>query len=111
MSSERAPLEPKEAVEFIRSRDGKVFSPAGCDECSGTGYRGRLAIHEILIPDENFRKVLARTPDTASVQAAALAAGMRTMFESGLELASRGLTSVEEVCVSSRSPGERMNSP
>jgi len=55
--------------------------------------------------------VLARTPDTASVQAAALAAGMKTMFESGLELASRGLTSVEEVCVSSRSPGERMNSP
>ncbi len=90
-------LMPKEAIEFIRSREAKVYSPTGCDECSG-GYRGRLAIHEILIPDENFRKTLARTPDAASVRKAALDAGMRTMFETGLELAAKGITSVEEVC-------------
>ncbi|MHC4502556.1 MAG: ATPase, T2SS/T4P/T4SS family [Planctomycetota bacterium] len=88
---------PKEAVEFIRSRDGKVFAPAGCDECSGTGYRGRLAIHEILIPDENFRKALARSPNVPSVKSAALHAGMKTMFESGMELVLKGFTSIDEV--------------
>jgi len=69
----------------------------GCDRCLGTGYRGRTGIHELLQLDESIRALVMEHADAGVITARARESGMRTMFDDGLEKASHGLTSVEEV--------------
>jgi general secretion pathway protein E len=89
---------PPEAAEFLSARkDATFYGPEGCDACLHTGYRGRTAIHEILIPDDAVRKALSDAGDEASIRRAAIAAGMRPLLIAGLEKAARGITSVQEV--------------
>jgi len=90
---------PPSAVEFILKRpDTTFYAPIGCEACQGTGYRGRTAIHEVLVPHDRVREAVAASADLASIRNAALAAGMRPMLINGLEKAARGITSVQEVC-------------
>jgi len=97
---------PPEAVAFVREHGRTTFyGPKGCDTCHGTGYRGRIAIHEILVPDEGFRQSVSGSADLTGLRQAAVAAGMRPMITCGLEKAARGITSIEEVCrVAPRGP-------
>jgi len=89
---------PGQAVKFIRGRKGaKVYAPKGCKECR-CGYKGRIAIQEILVVDDRLRKAISASADPASLRAAAIAGGMKTMFDKGLAAAARGVTSIEEVC-------------
>ena len=88
---------PPEAGEFIRSLGKETFyGPAGCGAC-GAGYRGRTAIHEILVMDDRVRRAVADGADFAALREAARESGMKTMLADGLEKAARGITSVEEV--------------
>jgi type II secretory ATPase GspE/PulE/Tfp pilus assembly ATPase PilB-like protein len=88
---------PREAVEYLRGmEDATLFSPVGCEECSG-GYKGRVAIQEFLVPDDGFRRALSSGADRAGLREAALASGMASFLQRGLGLAARGVTSVEEV--------------
>jgi CheY-like chemotaxis protein len=70
---------------------------AGCNECGGTGYRGRLGVFEVLPVTANMRAVLMSTPNEGAVAAAALAEGMQTLRASAIGKASAGLTTYEEV--------------
>jgi len=89
---------PPRAVEFVKSRgDATFYEPAGCDRCHGQGYRGRTAIHEILIMDDRIRQAIADSKDVPAVRDAAIQSGMKTMLESGLEKAARGITSIQEI--------------
>lgn len=70
----------------------------GCSHCSGTGYRGRLAIHEVLVPDQPFREaVLNRASSAALRELARTRPEFLTMQEDGVLKALRGLTSLSEV--------------
>ena len=94
---------PPRAVEFVRGLKGATFFVPGpergdCEHCHGTGFRGRTAIHEILVPDDRVRKAVAASADLATIRNAALAAGMKPMVRSGLGEAAAGVTSVQEVC-------------
>ena len=87
-----------EAVEFVSSRQEANFcQPVGCDECRSTGYRGRTAVHEILIMDDSIRQAIADGADMAAVRRTAIESGMKTMLQSGLGKAAKGITSIEEV--------------
>jgi len=89
---------PPEAADMVRERrDATFYAPAGCAACNGTGYRGRTTIHEILIPDDRVKDVVASDGNLAAIREAALAAGMRTMLACGVEKAARGITSLQEV--------------
>jgi len=89
---------PPAAVEFIQQTPDATFHAAqGCDECKGTGYRGRTAIHEILVLDDAVRQAVAAGGDGPAIRNAALASGMKPMLVSGLEKAARGITSLREV--------------
>jgi type II secretory ATPase GspE/PulE/Tfp pilus assembly ATPase PilB-like protein len=90
---------PTAAAEFLdRAVDTTFYAPAGCPECSGTGFKGRVGTFEILVPDDAFRAAVRSDPDLTDLQSAVRASGMRPMLESGLALAATGATSVEEVC-------------
>jgi type II secretory ATPase GspE/PulE/Tfp pilus assembly ATPase PilB-like protein len=69
----------------------------GCAECRQTGYRGRIALFELLEVDDGMRELIARPAGTSELRAAAVEGGMVTMLRDGVEKAMRGITTVEEV--------------
>ncbi len=79
-----------------------LWHAAGCPQCRGTGYRGRLAIAEFLEPDAAIERLVFSHADHSEIERAAVAAGMKTMFDAGLEAALEGITTVEEMVRSIR---------
>ncbi|HHH30277.1 MAG TPA: type II secretion system protein GspE [Polyangiaceae bacterium] len=73
------------------------YRAMGCDECSQTGYKGRIAISEMLVIDEAVRRDILNLVDAATVSKTAIAGGMRTLREDGARLVLSGKTSLEEV--------------
>ena len=77
---------------------GKIRAAVGCPSCKGTGYRGRTAIHEILIADDQIRRmILGGAGKEEMGEYARKAQGMRTLKERGADLVEEGITTVEEL--------------
>jgi general secretion pathway protein E len=77
---------------------GRTFHHAGgCAACGGAGYRGRLAVVELLSLGEDVGRLVLGCADAREIQRAAVERGMRTMTADGLGKAMAGLTTVEEV--------------
>jgi general secretion pathway protein E len=74
-----------------------IWRGAGCGECRGTGYRGRLGIFELLVMDDAIRQEVLERRGAGGLRALAVAAGMRTLREDGLRLVLAGRTTPEEV--------------
>ena len=69
----------------------------GCDECLGTGYKGRTGIYELLNVDENMRQLIVTNPTAGAVKRAALKQGMITLRDDGAAKVMQGITTMEEV--------------
>jgi len=80
-----------------RYRDFTFFEGAGCIECNGTGYRGRLAIAELLNLSDNIRELILDRRSAAEIKRAAKAEGMRFLRESALQKVFAGETSLRDV--------------
>ncbi len=97
------PVEPGEAERAVLARFGLEQAPAacrvgaGCPECNGTGYRGRLAIFEFFVVNETLERRIHEQADLGSLRSAARQAGMRTLREDGLRKVLRGFTTFAEV--------------
>jgi type IV pilus assembly protein PilB len=77
---------------------GKRFAHGkGCQTCNFTGYRGRMAITEILDVDDRLREMILDGASTSALQEAAVEAGLVTLRENGLQAVFDGLTTAEEV--------------
>ena len=74
-----------------------LYRPVGCEQCNGTGYRGRLVISEVLLMTDPIRKLVLGHATATEIQKAATAEGMATMYEDGLRKSLDGRTTVEEV--------------
>jgi general secretion pathway protein E len=81
-----------EQVEHWRFRTGK-----GCGQCRGTGYRGRKAIAETLILNDEMRELISTRQPVRAVKEAARKLGTRSLREAALDLVARGETTLEEV--------------
>jgi len=75
----------------------ETFKPGGCPRCSDTGYRGRLALHEIMLVSEEIERMTVDRSTTDEITKMAVAQGMRPLRQDGLLKARRGLTSLEEI--------------
>jgi general secretion pathway protein E len=95
---ERLGLERLAAIEDIT-----LYHPKGCPACRGTGFRGRRAIAELLVPNRAIDRLIFEGADDAAIEQAAVADGMRAIFDSGLLAVIEGDTTVEEVVRSIRS--------
>ncbi|WP_229743754.1 GspE/PulE family protein [Aliidongia dinghuensis] len=82
-----------------------LHHPVGCPHCRDTGYRGRQAIAELLIPNDEIERLIFARADHAAIERAAIAGGMTSMFDAGLDAALAGITTVEEVVRSIRAEG------
>jgi len=80
-----------------------VYEAKGCEKCLGTGYKGRLAIHESLYFTKEIREVIVRSGievDEEKIRKQARKDGTLNLREAGLEKVKLGLTSIEEVIAS-----------
>lgn len=79
------------------SRPLTLYRPVGCGECRGTGYRGRRAIAEFLRPTPEIGRLMFAGSDQSAIERAAIAGGLRPIFEAGLLAVVEGDTTIEEV--------------
>jgi general secretion pathway protein E len=75
----------------------RLYKPVGCSHCGNSGFRGRVAILEILVMSDPIRDLILAGADAMKILAKARELGMRTMFEDGCLKALDGLTTIEEV--------------
>lgn len=74
-----------------------LYRPAGCAACGKTGYRGRVAVHEVMPMSEELNRLVIEHRSTDDIFKVAVAEGMITLREDGLRKVGTGLTSLEEV--------------
>ncbi|MHB8486482.1 MAG: ATPase, T2SS/T4P/T4SS family [Candidatus Acidiferrales bacterium] len=77
--------------------DGKWLTGRGCEKCGQSGFKGRLAIHELLVVSDELRDLISRRAPEHEIRKGARAAGMRTLVEDGIAKAAQGLTTLEAV--------------
>ena len=79
--------------------DGKltVYRPVGCEHCDKTGFRGRAAIHELMMVSGALRHLIQTGARADEIQRHALGEGMRTLRQDGIDKVLAGMTTIEEV--------------
>jgi len=82
----------------IEFKSDLVYRPGGCDECKNLGYKGRVVVAEVLVVDEKIKALISENAKYLEIKDAARENGMLTLFESGVRLVEKGITSFEEVC-------------
>ncbi|HDH01331.1 MAG TPA: type II secretion system protein GspE, partial [Nitrospirae bacterium] len=74
-----------------------LYRGTGCENCAGTGFRGRTGIFELLVIDELARNKIVKNIDSAELRKVARHSGMRTLMEDGTRKVMRGITTISEV--------------
>jgi len=93
--SEEELLELSLVPEDVRGR--RFFRGRGCDNCNKSGYRGRMALFEIMEMDDTARELVMQEASTSVLREHAKRVGMRTLRECGLMGIYEGLTTIDEV--------------
>jgi type IV pilus assembly protein PilB len=102
----RQPVQvPDLVLEGIGIRPGtQFFQGKGCQACNNTGYRGRLALFELLVPDEHVHQMILERKSSDEIKTYAIRQlGMATLRRDGLEKALAGMTTIEQVVSVSQS--------
>jgi type IV pilus assembly protein PilB len=89
LASAKLPLDWAEKTTFYKG--------TGCDECGGTGYKGRCGIYEVMIMTPGLRKAIMNEASTDEIRDVACAEGMLTLREDGLKKVESGVTTLDEV--------------
>jgi len=94
----------REWVKLFADDKGQftLYTPVGCDVCGGTGYKGRVGLHELLVGTDTVKKHIQEHARVAEIVATALAEGMRTLKQDGIEKVLQGVTDmlqVRAVCI------------
>ena len=84
--------------EFVANGEAvTLYHPAGCEACGGSGYFGRLSLTEVLVMNDEIRRLVMRHANAGEIQQAAIDDGMDTLRRDGLRKSVNGLTTLEEV--------------
>jgi len=76
--------------------DFTCYRGRGCSNCSNIGYRGRLALFEVMVMDEEIKELTLRRAPANEIKKAAIQAGMKTLRQSGITKIKQGVTTIEE---------------
>jgi len=99
----KTPYEPTETqlMELQLTPDAirgkKLFYGRGCDNCNGTGYRGRTGIFEVMVFNDEIRDLIMNQASTAVLRAAAQKVGMRLLRDTGLATVYDGVSTIDEI--------------
>ena len=78
-------------------KQGQPKKGAGCKNCNDTGYRGRVALYEVMRFGDSLKEMVLQGASTAELKAAAVRAGMSTLRMAGIQKICEGMTTPEEV--------------
>ncbi|MBI1953790.1 MAG: Flp pilus assembly complex ATPase component TadA [Candidatus Omnitrophica bacterium] len=93
----KQPYDPPSGLkEKTKLPAGQYFKANGCPDCRNTGYAGRLGIYEVMRVEDRLRDLISKGSPAEEIKKLAQGQGMKSLFESGLEKAAQGLTSLEE---------------
>ena len=81
-----------ERIKLARPTKGK-----GCEECNGTGFRGRVALYEVMPMKEDLKELVLRGGSALDIKREAVRLGMKTLRQAGLSKLEEGVTTLEEV--------------
>ena len=105
--------ECKEAYETTSSlakdfgiKQELLYKPKGCDYCSHTGYRGRIAIYEIILMNDQLRELVTKGAPLGEIKNKVREMGTRSLLNSGIKKVEGGITSIEEVLSTTLVAGE-----
>jgi len=82
---------------LMNGREPTLYDAVGCEECHGSGYRGQMAVIEVLAVSDAIRRLVLNHAEAREIHRVAVEEGMRTMYHDGLLKAMAGRTTVEEV--------------
>jgi len=95
-------LPPAEQRELLGlTTAGPLYRARGCEACGQTGYKGRIAVHEILVPQDTFRRAMNRPGISSNElkQIAVESCGMTTLFRDAMEKVRQGICSIDDALV------------
>jgi len=91
----------KEVLEKVKIKAKKsslkFYREKGCAKCRNTGYSGRIGIFELIVPDDEIKKMIDRKASASEIRNSATAGGMKSLYEDGIEKLITGVTSLSEV--------------
>lgn len=90
-------LKAEDVLKRWRQDKITVYSAKGCRQCDRTGYRGRTAVWELMVADAAVKRLVQKRAPVEDIASAALAGGMRTLKQDGIEKVLRGLTDMAQV--------------
>jgi type IV pilus assembly protein PilB len=94
---------PPEALQRAGFRDDDLdgswqpYGPVGCDECKGTGYKGRVGIYQVMPVTDELRQIIMRAGNAIEIAEQAQKEGVKDLRQSGLLKVKAGITSLEEI--------------
>jgi type IV pilus assembly protein PilB len=88
----------KDILEKAIGWSGEIFktSPGGCHICSGTGYKGRIGIHELMTNSEELTEAINKEVEVADLKRVAMRNGMKTLHQDSMLKVKMGLTTMED---------------
>lgn len=88
-------------VKQYGDENGRIMlhKPVGCDDCAGTGFSGRVALHELMTASDALKKNIQERARVADMMVTALDDGMRTLKQDGIEKVLQGITDIHQVRV------------
>jgi type II secretory ATPase GspE/PulE/Tfp pilus assembly ATPase PilB-like protein len=93
--------EAQKLMEWVREygTDGRLsfYRAVGCDKCNKTGYKGRVGLHELLVAEDDIKKLIQERARVAEIFVAGVASGMRTLKMDGMEKVMMGMTDLKQV--------------
>jgi type IV pilus assembly protein PilB len=89
---------PRELLNTLRLEEGTMFSRGtGCERCLNSGYRGRVALYELLHLSDNMRDKIIEGISSSQLKRIAIEEGMITLRRAGLQKVAQGVTTIDEV--------------
>jgi general secretion pathway protein E len=91
------PAEIRSGLDGLFGDDDVFYHANGCAACGGSGFRGRVALLELLVMDEALARLVLTRAEAREIERVAVGAGMRSLLRDGIAKARSGLTTLEEV--------------
>ncbi len=89
-------------ASLLERKDVKFYRGKGCHLCNGTGYGGRTGIFELMVVNEELRRVIIKNPEITEIKEVARKSGMEFLREDGIKKVINGITTISEVFYTTR---------
>jgi type IV pilus assembly protein PilB len=87
----------KKALSLGEEENIKIYKPKGCSHCNNTGYKGRIAVYEIMTISSEERDLISKNVTSDTLKDVAIKNGMKTLRDNCSRLVKSGVTSVDEM--------------